>query len=107
MAKRSNFTWIDVSPPVSDLATELRNQFAEYKDDGSFARVWTTPDAIHIASAIAIGADTLLTLDSEGNSRQKELAMTSHADAIHAMHGVSIRRPDTQWQQGELDVEQN
>ena len=104
MATRSNFTWVDVSPPVADLATALRNQFASYKDDGTFEKVWTPPDAIHIASAVSVGVPTLLTLDSEGNSKQKELAMTAHSEDLMNQHGIRVMRPDTKWQQGELDV---
>jgi predicted nucleic acid-binding protein len=61
--KRSNFQEIVPIPPILDLAGEIRRFYREKKQSIS------TPDAIHLATAIHTKVDVFQTFDGAGRKR--------------------------------------
>ncbi|SFI30939.1 PIN domain-containing protein [Nitrosomonas sp. Nm34] len=91
---RTNFQFIEANRQVCNLASDIRSYFKLNPVKGKYP---TTPDAIQVASAIAVkkhGVDglNLITLDS--NNKAKELAFIDMAPYIKQAYGVNITRPD-------------
>lgn len=99
MIRRSNFQTISLTDGVARQAARLRRHcFGKEKNGVGEPYMLTTPDSIHIVSAMLIKADVLVTLDSDNKSVQtnrKEMAMTKVAShyPVPEMHPVTISRP--------------
>ncbi|WP_028838546.1 type II toxin-antitoxin system VapC family toxin [Thermomonas fusca] len=99
MIQRSNFQTIAVSDGVARQAARLRNHcYGREKNGAGEPYILTTPDAIHVVSAMLIKADVLVTLDSENKSvkvERREMAMTKVAShyPVPDLHPVAISRP--------------
>lgn len=97
--KRSNFYFVDANQSVCKLASDIRSDFKENSESLGFKGAYpTTPDAIQVASAIALkqvysGVINLITLDSNTKPSAKELALTDMAVEIKKKYGVNICRP--------------
>jgi predicted nucleic acid-binding protein len=104
MIRRSNFQFVEAGQSICELAALIRNY---YKSNEKF---WpTTPDALHVASAIAaqtsIGIPIrLLTLDSDDKSKDSEKGLTKLNGKIAGAYDLLITRPPTQGQQAHLDL---
>lgn len=100
MIRRSNFQIIALTENIARHAANLRNHcYGKEKNGAGEPYILTTPDAVHVASAALIGADFLVTLDSDNkhvtNLGRKEMGMTkvvSHYPAP-GLHPVPICRP--------------
>lgn len=99
MIRRSNFQTVDLNDSVARQAARLRHHcYGREKNGVGEPYVLTTPDSIHVVSAMLIKADVLVTLDSENKSvrtDRREMAMTKVAShyPVPDMYEVAIRRP--------------
>lgn len=101
MVRRSNFQTITASETIARQAAYLRRHcYANAKNsNGSGGNgspfVLGPADALHVASAMLIGADVLVTLDSDNKPKTREMAMTDVAKyyPVPDMHQVPIQRP--------------
>ncbi len=103
MQERSNFVFIETNPQIALLAVKLRDQYAKPKGDGTMTPTLTTPDAIHVASAIAVNMSQLITLDSNDKPKKGELGLTKLSPQTERDYNLKIIRPDTKGQ-FEMDV---
>lgn len=108
MYTRSNFQFIDATAQICQLASFIRSY---YKDNpikaGSVELYPSTPDAIHIASAIAAQSVSkqevrLLTFDSNNKPEKKELGLTHITGVVAGKYKLTICRPPLKGQQEEL-----
>lgn len=98
--RRKNFQTISVTEAISRDAARLRthcHQLAKAESPGE-PHLLAMPDAIHVASAMKIGADVLITLDRKDKSvnlTRRELGMTSVARfyPVPDLHSVPIQLP--------------
>jgi predicted nucleic acid-binding protein len=94
--RRSNFQFIDANESICSLASEIRSYFKQNPIAGLYP---STPDAIQVASAVALRRQLnedlkLITLDSNNKPNKKELAMIEMAPYVAAKYGVIITRPE-------------
>lgn len=90
MSTRSNFLFIDANDAICRLASEIRKHFRDTHINGLHP---STPDAIHVASAIHSKASALITFDC--NDKQNEMAMMNIlADGkVCGKYPLVIQRP--------------
>ena len=88
MTKRSNLLLIDVMPDIAKCAADLRNK---YRTGGG--AILSTPDAIHVATAVTLGLELWTTDARNSNS---EAGILPLAKDIKNDYGVVIRRPHGQ-----------
>lgn len=99
MIRRSNFQAIAVGDSIARQAARLRRHcYGKEKNGAGEPYVLSTPDSIHVVSAMLIKADVLVTLDSENKLvkvDRREMAMTKVAShyPVPDMHPVAICRP--------------
>jgi len=99
MIRRSNFQTITLSDVVSRHAARLRRHcYGREKNGAGQPFVLTTPDAVHVVSAMLIKADVAITLDSDNKTvrtDRREMGMTkvSNHYPVPGMHPVPIQRP--------------
>jgi predicted nucleic acid-binding protein len=96
MLRRSNMVLVAANETVMRSAAELRRHvYGKDKNGAGEPYVLSSPDAIHVVSAMQIGADCLVTLDSANKPKTKEMAMTgvSRHYPVPGMHAVPIERP--------------
>lgn len=97
--RRSNFQVITVSETVARNAARLRGHcYGKEKNGTGEAYILSTPDAIHVVSAMLIKADVVVTLDSANKTltaSRREMAMTKVAShyPFPDLHPVPIQRP--------------
>lgn len=104
---RSNFQYIDANPGICTLASEIRNYYSEnppIRPAGSKTLKLPTPDAIHVASAIAVQASVkrpvkLLTFDCKDKPSRNEMALDSLDGMVANKYHLRIGRPDVSNQQ--------
>lgn len=85
MYSRSNFQFIDATADVCRLSSEIRGYYrANYTNAAGESLYPSTPDAIHVASALAARAGLkqasplkLITFDSRDKPKEKCMAMTN------------------------------
>jgi len=92
ISRRSNFSWVDVSLPVANLAVNLRSNYTESREDKEFRL--STPDAIHIASAIAHKSTRLVTFDEKNKRKERELGILRIAKNIEEDYSLIVSRPE-------------
>ena len=90
MMRRSNFYPVDLTQAVNRLANEIREFYYQDRGEGR-GRTVSTPDAVHIASAIQSG-QPLWTLDSK--NKPGSLGMTKLDTPIMGRYDIEITRPD-------------
>ncbi|MGB6053645.1 MAG: PIN domain-containing protein [Burkholderiaceae bacterium] len=92
MMTRSNFLVVDANDTVCNLASEIREYFYNNRVDELFP---TTPDAIHVASAILTQVSTMVSFDQNNKRGQKELAMNKMLidGKVMGKYPLNIRRP--------------
>lgn len=98
MLRRSNFQIIGVSEHLARRAAQLRRHcYREGKAAGAAGFKLSPPDAIHVASAMAVKADLLVTLDSRNKPGKGEMAMTDVVNfyPLADFHNVTVQRPAT------------
>lgn len=96
MLRRSNMLLVAPNETVMRRAAELRRHvYGKDKNGAGEPYVLSPPDAIHVATAMLIEADYLLTLDSANKPKTKEMAMTAVTRhyPVPGMHPVPIERP--------------
>lgn len=99
MIRRSNFQTITLSDAIARQAARLRRHcYGREKNGVGQPYILSSPDAIHIVSAMLIKADVVITLDSENKTvktDRREMAMTKVSDhyPVPEMYSVSIQRP--------------
>lgn len=99
LIRRSNFQTIALTDGVARHAARLRRHcYGKEKNGAGEPYILTTPDSIHVVSAMLIKADVLVTLDSENKQvrvDRKEMAMTKVASHYPApdLYPVAISRP--------------
>lgn len=110
IAARSNFQFIDANARVCELASEIRSYYIDnppVREHGLKTLKLMTPDAIHVASAIAAQMALkqtikLLTFDSEDKPGRSEMAMTRLNGLVANKYRLSVGRPDLIHQQPSL-----
>jgi hypothetical protein len=96
MLDRSNFFLIEASESIMRSAAEIRRYYYGKILDGNGKILFvSSPDAIHIASAVAVEAESLITFDSNNKPNKREAGMTQVGDLglILGKHVLSIHRP--------------
>lgn len=93
MYTRSNFEFIDANVGICQIASEIRGYYKNNPIDGLYP---STPDAIHIASAIAAQSATkdgllLITLDEE--NKKKEVGLVKLSGLVANKYNLTICRP--------------
>jgi predicted nucleic acid-binding protein len=83
--KRRNVISIGVDSKIARLASEIRNYYSTKK-----VRI-STPDSIHLATAIIYGADEFHTLDGDGERQRPSDLLRLNGDV--AGHSLHIRIP--------------
>jgi len=93
MANRSNFMFVDANDAVCSMASEIREYYFANRIDDLYP---TTPDSIHVASAILSQASALITFDDNNKPKSKELAMSKMviAGKIAEKYPLKICRPE-------------
>ena len=104
MYTRSNFQFIDASVQICQLASEIRGHYKISPIDGLYP---STPDAIHVASAIVAQSNSkselfLITFDDE--NKKKEIALTKLSGLVASKYKLTICRPPIKDMQHELEV---
>ena len=82
----------DVDPPIADRARELRDYYVRHPIG---KRSLSTPDAIHLATALIHGADTFHTFDngkSKDDEGKKGIPLLDLKNKV-AGHSLEIRTP--------------
>ena len=89
--RRSTMRVDAATSPVTDLAHDLRNYYADPR--------LSTPDAIHMATAIAAGCDTFFTFDgTDPSDRKKARKLLPLGPSLLGQYTLAIappRRPAT------------
>ena len=99
MIRRSNFQTIALSDGIAQQAARLRRHcYGKEKNGAGEPYILTTPEAIHVVSAMLIKADVLVTLDSVNKLvkvDRREMAMTKVAShyPVPDLYPVAISRP--------------
>lgn len=96
MLRRSNFQPIGASEAVMRAAARVRQHcYGRHRNGSGEPYVVSAPDAIHVASAMMLKADVLVTLDSANKSKSREMAMTqiTRHYPVPDLHPVRIERP--------------
>lgn len=99
MIRRSNFQTITLSDVVARQAARLRRHcYGREKNGTDQPFVLSTPDSLHIVSAMLIKADVVITLDCDNKTvrrDRREMAMTrvSNHYPVPDMYSVPIQRP--------------
>jgi len=99
MYSRSNFQFIDASLNVCMLASEIRSFYKLNTVNTNGVELYpSTPDAIHVASAIVAQKGlpkplSLITFDSENKSKKNELALTGLTGKVAEKYPLTICRP--------------
>lgn len=96
LLKRVNRVSVDIK--VAAMAHDLRNYYASHPTEFS-NKILSTPDAIHLASAIIYRADEFHTFDAAGNAKLLGLLPLS---GNLAGHGLKICKPETRRPQLDL-----
>ena len=85
MLGRSNLELVDVNPIIAKRAATLRNELRNEQD-----KYMSTPDAIHVATAIEFGVE-MWTTDSMDNSNTA--GILSLAEKIKSKYDIVVCRP--------------
>ena len=96
MLRRNNMLPVAANETVMRAAAELRRHvYGKDRNGAGEPYVLSPPDSIHVASAMLIESDCLVTLDSANKPKTKEMAMTVVARhyPVPGMHSVPIERP--------------
>lgn len=96
MVRRSNFQIITATETVARKAAKLRQHcYLQSKANGSSQFKLSPADALHVASAMLIEAELLVTLDSRNKPANGELAMTEVCNhyPVPDLYPVPIQRP--------------
>lgn len=93
MYTRSNFEFIDANVGICQIASEIRGYYKNNPIDGLYP---STPDAIHVASAIAAQSATkngllLITFDDE--NKKKEVGLAKLSGMVANKYNLTICRP--------------
>lgn len=88
MLDRSNLELADVNPIIAKRAATLRNEL--HNDQGKYM---STPDAIHVATAIEFGVE-MRTTDSKDTSNSA--GILSLAEKIKSKYDIVVCRPSGQ-----------
>lgn len=78
--------YADVNPKIAELAETIRSDSKNKHD-----KTPSTPDAIHVATAIHLKCDVLYTLDQGGKDNKRGLGMTKIDSSV--LGGLKIERP--------------
>lgn len=95
MYTRSNFEFIDANVGICNIASEIRGYYKDNPVDGLYP---STPDAIHVASAIAAQSAAkegimLITFDDKNKPQSKEVALTKLSGLVANKYNLTICRP--------------
>lgn len=93
MYSRSNFEFIDANVGICEIASEIRGYYNINPIDGLYP---STPDAIHVASAIAAQSTTkngLLLITFDDANKKKEVGLTKLSGLIANRYNLTICRP--------------
>lgn len=95
MYTRSNFEFFDANVGICQIASEIRGYYKNNPIDGFYP---STPDAIHVASAIAAQSATkngllLITFDDENKKKEKEVGLTKMSGLVANKYNLTICRP--------------
>ena len=98
LREHRNFAMIACDPRVADMAGRIRNHCwvdsGQTRSDGTpKGMTLTTPDAIHIASAMIYGVPNMVTLDGKNRLERESLAPLSVGTLSLEGRSVNICRP--------------
>jgi len=76
--KRRNVTEAAVDPRVSSLSASIRNYYVKEKREGRASKIISTPDAIHLATAILYEVKEMHTFDDGGKGELSLLSLSGN-----------------------------
>jgi hypothetical protein len=94
--QRSNFVLVEANESVMRDAARVRKYYHHAVCDGEGKPlIVSSPDAIHVASAIAIEAEELITLDCKNKPKQREMGLIQLGakGKILGTYAISIKTP--------------
>lgn len=94
--QRSNFVIIEASEPIMRVAAQIRRHYYGKVTDGdNKPLIVSSPDAIHVASAIALPCEEMITLDcrNKPNKREMGLLQLGAVGKILDVHPMPICKP--------------
>jgi len=89
--RRRNVQVIMTDDRIWDLTTELRDYYQQRKDQDKLPTL-TTPDAVHLATAIIYKADTFYTFD-EKDERSRRRALIPLSGQVAGKYNLVISKP--------------
>jgi hypothetical protein len=100
MCARSNFHFIDATAEICRVSSEIRSFYKDNYRNAAGVSLWpSTPDAVHVASAIAAQAGLkqpgfkLLTFDSRNKAKGNDIGLTNMSGRIANRYQLTICRP--------------
>lgn len=96
MLRRGNMLLFSPNETVMRAAADLRRHvYGKEKNGAGEGYILSPPDAIHVATAMLLKCDCLVTLDSANKPKTREMAMTRvpRHYPVPGMHSVPIERP--------------
>ena len=93
MYTRSNFEFIDANVGICQIASEVRGYYKSHPIDGLYP---STPDAIHVASAIAaqsVTKNSLLLITFDEENKKKEVGLIKLSGLVANKYNLTICRP--------------
>jgi hypothetical protein len=94
--QRSNFILMEASEQIMRNAAHIRRYYHGRIFDGDKKPlIVSSPDAIQVASAVAISAEELVTLDCKNKPHKREMGLLQlgAAGKIMGTHPMTIRKP--------------
>lgn len=88
-----NFYMAEVNFRIADLAHDIRNYYKNIAP--IYGPVLTTPDAIHLATAIKLNCNAFYTFDGDGNHMKKKraLPLLQLSGQIAGQYELTIAKP--------------
>ena len=90
--QRRNYHKIDVNSRITDISHEIRNYYQHQKAVDGLPTV-TTPDAIHLATAIYFDCDTFHTFDEKDDARRGRRALIPLSGNVAGKYPLIIQKP--------------
>lgn len=89
--KRRNVQVVDTTGPIWNLTHDIRNHYKQIKDG---LHTLSTPDAVHLATAINEGVDVFYTTDEYDDPKKKKRALIPLNGNV-AGYNLRIKKPLT------------
>jgi predicted nucleic acid-binding protein len=93
LRKTPMLQFVNVTMQVANLAHDIRDYYSKHKEIDEIAATITTPDAIHVATAITNKCQTLYTLDYKDRPKKNRSLISLNGSIADGKHQLSIKKP--------------